>query len=158
MQLVSTRGSLSYFTFTHNKSYQEVQFSFFDAVESLRPENIMVELRQRACSAVNLTMCVFSGSPSTSSLPHRLATAAERSVSHEWWLADGDRVDRCQTFHVMFISCLHKCSTTFSTLTSERALFAFESSFHSLFSLTQGTSRLSFRNPENRFQTPSSFT
>ena len=32
----------------------------------------------------------------------------------------------------------------------ERALYAFESSFHSLFSLTQGTCRLDYRRPENR--------
>ncbi|XP_074645332.1 ribosome quality control complex subunit TCF25-like [Tubulanus polymorphus] len=32
----------------------------------------------------------------------------------------------------------------------ERALFAFESAFHTLFSLTQGNCRLDFRRPENR--------
>ena len=42
MDLLGTEKGLTYFTFTHNKSYQELQFKFYEAVESLQPQNIMV--------------------------------------------------------------------------------------------------------------------
>ena len=40
---------------------------------------------------------------------------------------------------------------TFILLFSERALYCFECAFHPRFSLTQGTCRLDYRRPENRY-------
>ena len=42
MTMLESRLSVQYFTFEHNKWYQEVQFLFLDAVESSDPQNIMV--------------------------------------------------------------------------------------------------------------------
>ena len=44
MELDRTRGASSVFMFVHNKNYQQVQSEFLAAVESLRPENIMVRI------------------------------------------------------------------------------------------------------------------
>ena len=46
MELDRTRGASSVFMFVHNKNYQQVQSEFLAAVESLRPENIMVRKQQ----------------------------------------------------------------------------------------------------------------
>lgn len=43
MSLRETCGNLNYFVFEHNHQYQQVQFKFYDAVESLNPQNIMVK-------------------------------------------------------------------------------------------------------------------
>lgn len=48
-------------------------------------------------------------------------------------------------------------SLCFNDVSADRALFVFESSFHPLFSLTQGTSRLEYRLAENRFESCCSF-
>lgn len=42
MQLVETRRGVQYFTFKHHREYQQVQFKFLDAVESMDPNNIVV--------------------------------------------------------------------------------------------------------------------
>lgn len=42
MQLVETRRGVQYFTFEHHREYQQVQFKFLDAVESMDPNNIVV--------------------------------------------------------------------------------------------------------------------
>ena len=42
MDMLGTEKGFAYFTFTHNQSYQELQFKFYEAVESLQPQNIMV--------------------------------------------------------------------------------------------------------------------
>lgn len=42
MQLVDTRRGVQYFTFEHHREYQQVQFKFLDAVESMDPNNIVV--------------------------------------------------------------------------------------------------------------------
>lgn len=42
MSLTETRGNVVYFIYEHNHQYQQVQFKFYDAVESLNPQNIMV--------------------------------------------------------------------------------------------------------------------
>lgn len=42
MSLKETQGNVNYFVFEHNHQYQQVQFKFYDAVESLNPQNIMV--------------------------------------------------------------------------------------------------------------------
>ncbi|XP_075621524.1 ribosome quality control complex subunit TCF25 [Balearica regulorum gibbericeps] len=41
MQLVETRRGVQYFTFKHHREYQQVQFKFLDAVESMDPNNIV---------------------------------------------------------------------------------------------------------------------
>lgn len=42
MSLVESKDGLQHFTFEHNRDYQQVQFKFFDAVESMDPNNIVV--------------------------------------------------------------------------------------------------------------------
>ena len=42
MELLESRRGINYFAFSHNKHYQDIQFKFLDAVESLQPQNIMV--------------------------------------------------------------------------------------------------------------------
>ncbi|XP_010187732.1 PREDICTED: transcription factor 25, partial [Mesitornis unicolor] len=42
MQLVDTRRGVQYFTFEHHREYQQVQFKFLDAVESMDPNNIVL--------------------------------------------------------------------------------------------------------------------
>ncbi|XP_030620561.1 ribosome quality control complex subunit TCF25 [Chanos chanos] len=45
MSLLESKDSLQYFTFEHNRDYQQVQFKFLDAVESMDPNNIVVLLQ-----------------------------------------------------------------------------------------------------------------
>ncbi|XP_040427200.1 transcription factor 25 isoform X2 [Cygnus olor] len=45
MQLVETRRGVQYFTFEHHREYQQVQFKFLDAVESMDPNNIVLLLQ-----------------------------------------------------------------------------------------------------------------
>uniref|UniRef100_A0AAY4E4Y4 Transcription factor 25 n=1 Tax=Denticeps clupeoides TaxID=299321 RepID=A0AAY4E4Y4_9TELE len=45
MSLLESRDGLQYFTFEHNRDYQQVQFKFLDAVESMDPNNIIVLLQ-----------------------------------------------------------------------------------------------------------------
>lgn len=40
MSLLETKASCQYFTYEHSQSYQDVEFQFYDAVESLNPQNI----------------------------------------------------------------------------------------------------------------------
>lgn len=42
MKLLETKDGVSYFTLEHNPAYQAVEMKFLDAVESLRPDNIVV--------------------------------------------------------------------------------------------------------------------
>lgn len=44
MSLVESKDGIQHFTFEHNRDYQQVQFKFFDAVESVDPNNIVVIL------------------------------------------------------------------------------------------------------------------
>jgi hypothetical protein len=44
MQLKDTKDGCQYFLFEHSQQYQKVQFEFYDAVESLNPQNIGVRL------------------------------------------------------------------------------------------------------------------
>ena len=51
MSLVeSTRGQ-QVFTFDHSAQYQQAQFEFLDAVESLIPQNIVVSIGQASYGA-----------------------------------------------------------------------------------------------------------
>ena len=42
MSLKETKNGYQYFTYEHSNQYQQVQFQFYDAVESLDPQNIGV--------------------------------------------------------------------------------------------------------------------
>ncbi|XP_071814158.1 ribosome quality control complex subunit TCF25-like isoform X1 [Apostichopus japonicus] len=45
MEKASSQGEYNYFCYQHSKDYQQVQFKFLDAVESLNPNNIMELVR-----------------------------------------------------------------------------------------------------------------
>uniref|UniRef100_A0A9J7X989 Transcription factor 25 (basic helix-loop-helix) n=2 Tax=Cyprinus carpio TaxID=7962 RepID=A0A9J7X989_CYPCA len=45
MSLVESKDGIQHFTFEHNRDYQQVQFKFFDAVESMDPNNFVVLLQ-----------------------------------------------------------------------------------------------------------------
>ncbi|XP_052468283.1 transcription factor 25 isoform X1 [Carassius gibelio] len=45
MSLVESKNGIQHFTFEHNRDYQQVQFKFFDAVESMDPNNFVVLLQ-----------------------------------------------------------------------------------------------------------------
>ena len=42
MTLKETKNGVQYFIIEHSKDYQNVQFQFYEAVESLNPQNIAV--------------------------------------------------------------------------------------------------------------------
>ncbi|KAG8562987.1 hypothetical protein GDO81_015891 [Engystomops pustulosus] len=45
MRLLETKRGVQYFTFEHQRDYQQVQFKFLDAVESMDPNNIVLLLQ-----------------------------------------------------------------------------------------------------------------
>ncbi|XP_061863583.1 ribosome quality control complex subunit TCF25 isoform X2 [Colius striatus] len=45
MQLLDSRRGVQHFTFEHHREYQQVQFKFLDAVESMDPNNIVLLLQ-----------------------------------------------------------------------------------------------------------------
>ncbi|MBN3316604.1 TCF25 factor, partial [Atractosteus spatula] len=45
MSLLETRDGVQYYTFEHSRDYQQVQFKFLDAVESMDPNNIVLLLQ-----------------------------------------------------------------------------------------------------------------
>ncbi|XP_029464206.1 transcription factor 25 isoform X2 [Rhinatrema bivittatum] len=45
MQLLETKGGIQSFTFEHHREYQQVQFKFLEAVESMDPNNIVLLLQ-----------------------------------------------------------------------------------------------------------------
>lgn len=45
MALLESKNGIHYFTFEHNRDYQQVQFKFLDAVESMDPNNIVALLQ-----------------------------------------------------------------------------------------------------------------
>lgn len=42
MTLLQSKDGLQHFAFEHSRDYQQVQFKFLDAVESMDPNNIVV--------------------------------------------------------------------------------------------------------------------
>lgn len=44
MKLLETKDGISYFTLDHSTIYMTVEMKFLDAVESLRPDNIVVSV------------------------------------------------------------------------------------------------------------------
>ena len=45
MSLDHTKDGCFYFKFEHNKEYRQIQFTFWDAVSSMNPANIVVSLK-----------------------------------------------------------------------------------------------------------------
>ncbi|XP_068616879.1 ribosome quality control complex subunit TCF25 [Brachionichthys hirsutus] len=106
MTLLQSQDGAQYFTFEHNRDYQQVQFKFLEAVKSMDPNNIVVLLRLN---------------------PYHIDSLLQ--------LSDVGRIQEDQELARDLI---------------EMALYSFECSFHPLFSLTSGTSRLDYLRPENR--------
>ncbi|OWF35632.1 transcription factor 25-like [Mizuhopecten yessoensis] len=106
MSFLETRGGCQYFTFEHSQSYQDVEFQFYDAVESLNPQNI--------ANIIQL---------------HPYHVAALLQLSEVFHMGEDAQA---------------------SAELIERALLSCELSFHPLFSLTTGTTRLDFKRSENR--------
>ncbi|XP_015229896.1 PREDICTED: transcription factor 25 isoform X1 [Cyprinodon variegatus] len=106
MTLLESKNGIHCFTFEHNRDYQQVQFKFLDAVESMDPNNIVALLQLN---------------------PYHIDSLLQ--------LSDVCRIQEDQEMARDLI---------------ERALYSFECSFHPLFSLTSGTSRLDYLRPENR--------
>ncbi|XP_038070196.1 transcription factor 25-like [Patiria miniata] len=106
MRQLEIKGGYQYFTLEHSKDYQQVQFQFLDAVESLNPQNLTVLLQMH---------------------PYHIDTLLQLS---EVCKMSEDRQMAAELV--------------------ERALYNIECSFHTMFSLTQGTCRLDYRRVENR--------
>ncbi|KAF7699366.1 transcription factor 25 [Silurus meridionalis] len=106
MHLLESKDNLHFFAFEHSRDYQQVQFKFFDAVESMDPNNIVALLQLN---------------------PYHIDSLLQ--------LSDVCRIQEDQETARDLI---------------ERALYNFECAFHSVFSLTSGTSRLDYRRTENR--------
>ncbi|KAM6943360.1 ribosome quality control complex subunit TCF25 [Xenentodon cancila] len=49
MALLESKDGIQYFTFEHSRDYQQVQFKFLDAVESMDPNNIVALLQLNPC-------------------------------------------------------------------------------------------------------------
>lgn len=106
MKLLDKRHGYSYFAFEHSPSYQEVQFLFLEAVESLHPNNISAILNTH---------------------PYHIDSLLQLS-----------EICKMGEDYQMAAELI------------ERALYCLERSFHTLFSLTTGWSRLEYRRAENR--------
>lgn len=59
MTLLQSKDGIHYFTFEHNRDYQQVQFKFLDAVESMDPNNIVVKKKNSSFSAVQVGVSEF---------------------------------------------------------------------------------------------------
>ncbi|KFO91857.1 Transcription factor 25, partial [Buceros rhinoceros silvestris] len=103
MKLLETRGGAMHFTFEHHREYQQVQFKFLDAVESMDPNNIVLLLQMN---------------------PYHVDSLLQ--------LSDMCRMQEDQEMARDLI---------------ERALYSLERTFHPVFSLTRGISRLDYRRP-----------
>jgi len=106
MKLLENKDGISQFTFEHLPSYQEVQFKFMDAVNSLDHNNIVALLND---------------------YPNHIDSLLQLS-----------EVCKINEDHQMAAELI------------ERALYIFERSFHTLFSVTRGNCRLDYRRTENR--------
>lgn len=103
MSLVESKDGLQHFTFEHNRDYQQVQFKFFDAVESMDPNNIVVIVRLFCCidaywrlTTFYVTFSVFVGSGplATQPISYWFTAAALRCMSHAGWSGDCQRPHR----------------------------------------------------------------
>ncbi len=47
MSLLQSKDGVQYFTFEHSRAYQQIQFKFLDAVESMDPKNIVVKKKKK---------------------------------------------------------------------------------------------------------------
>lgn len=48
MTLLQSKDGIQHFTFEHGRDYQQVQFKFLDAVESMDPNNIVVKKKKKS--------------------------------------------------------------------------------------------------------------
>ncbi|KAJ3300400.1 Transcription factor 25 [Borealophlyctis nickersoniae] len=106
MDLFDSKDGISYFTFVHSKSYQEIQKRFLD--------------------------CISTHDPNT--------------ISH---------LQHMYPYHIDSLSqlseiCKHSNEIAMAAELIERALFAFERAFHSMFNLATGKCRLPYLRFENR--------
>lgn len=106
MRYITTEGRYQTFEYEHSKDYQNVQFDFLDAVESMNPANIMAIMNAH---------------------PYHIDSLLQ--------LSEVSRINEDMGMSIDLI---------------ERALYVFESTFHTLFSLAEGTCQLSYRHAENR--------
>ncbi|XP_068722284.1 ribosome quality control complex subunit TCF25-like isoform X2 [Montipora capricornis] len=106
MEMDEMNRGHSFFAFHHSPSYQEVQFQFLDAVESLNPNNISDILNTH---------------------PYHVDSLLQLS-----------EICKMGEDYQMAAELI------------ERALYCFERSFHTIFNLTTGYSRLRYRRAENR--------
>ncbi|KAI8928135.1 transcriptional repressor TCF25-domain-containing protein [Entophlyctis helioformis] len=110
MELVRTEqvdgSTVNHFSFTHSRSYQEVQFQFIQCVNTHDPNTISQLLRMH---------------------PYHIDALLQLSEVSK-----------------------HNGDVATASELIERALYAFERSLHSVFSLVAGNSRLSFDRVENR--------
>ncbi|XP_067652237.1 ribosome quality control complex subunit TCF25-like isoform X2 [Haliotis asinina] len=106
MSLLDNRPNCQLFTFEHNHQYQQTEFKFLEAVESLNPQNIANLLQMH---------------------PYHINGLIQ--------LSDVFKMSEDMQMAAELI---------------ERALYAFEHTFHPSFSMTTGTCRLDFRRQENR--------
>lgn len=58
MTLLQSKDGIQYFTFEHGRDYQQVQFKFLDAVESMDPNNIVVK-KKKLISFVHFVVSEF---------------------------------------------------------------------------------------------------
>lgn len=113
MSLVESKDGIQHFTFEHNRDYQQVQFKFFDAVESVDPNNIVVilfwysrliyfifnffffstheqHMLHYVCDTTFLS-CFPSGSLATQPISYWFSPAAVRCMSHAGRSRDSQR-------------------------------------------------------------------
>nr|CAG4638662.1 EOG090X0BCY [Cyclestheria hislopi] len=106
MTIDHTKDGNIYFKYEHNKDYRQIQFSFWQAVGSFHPENIV--------AIVN-------------NYPYHVDSLLQLS-------------DICRMGD----------DVQMATELVERALYVLESAFHPSFNLATGTSRIEYRQQENR--------
>ncbi|XP_071484807.1 ribosome quality control complex subunit TCF25-like [Diadema antillarum] len=106
MKHISTEGRYQTFSYEHSKDYQNVQFDFLDAVESMNPANIMAIVNAH---------------------PYHIDSLLQ--------LSEVSRINEDMGMAIDLI---------------ERALYASECAFHTLFSVAEGLCQLSYNRPENR--------
>ncbi|XP_041454564.1 transcription factor 25-like [Lytechinus variegatus] len=103
---ITTEGRYHIFEYEHSKDYQNIQFDFLDAVETMNPANIMAIMNAH---------------------PYHIDSLLQ--------LSEVSRINEDMGMAIDLI---------------ERALYVYESAFHTLFSLAEGTCQISYRHAENR--------
>lgn len=63
MTLLQSKDGIQHFTFEHGRDYQQVQFKFLDAVESMDPNNIVVKNKNKkvhVCTLISISLIIMS--------------------------------------------------------------------------------------------------